>query len=143
MGTEPDLTLIHGEVGQAATEPKQLLARVPVPLVLPDRVAHRLLGQAVLQFEGSDRQAVDEQSQVECLLAPLAVAELPGNGETVLLEEPLGPLVLGRGGTVAEIQVEGPVLDPVAEQLDGAPLVDLTPEPGQEAAPGRTIFIES
>ena len=60
--------------------------------------SHRLLGEAVLQLEGEDRQAVDEEPQVERELGLVAaVAELPGDGEAVLLEERLGLLVPGEG----------------------------------------------
>ncbi len=34
------------------------------------------------------------------------------------------------------------MLEPVAEYFDGAPLVDLAPEPSQEGAPGRSILLE-
>ena len=96
MGAEAHLALVHGKVGHAATELKQPLARVTVLLVLPDRIVHRLLGQAVLEFKGEDRQAVDEQPDVQRPLGFVAaVAQLPGNGEAVLLEALLGLLVSG------------------------------------------------
>ena len=83
-------------MGHAATELKQLLARVAVLLVLLDGVVHRLLGQAVLELEGEDRQAVDEQPDVQRPLGFVAaVAQLAGDGEAVLLEAFLGLLVPG------------------------------------------------
>ena len=64
-----------------------------VALVLLDSVVHRLLGQAVLQLEGGDRQAVDEQAQVQGKLGLVAaVAQLPGDAEAVLPIEDLGTL---------------------------------------------------
>ena len=51
------------EVDHAAAELEQPLARVAVALVLLDRVLDGLLGQAVLQLEGGDRQAVDEEAK--------------------------------------------------------------------------------
>ena len=57
---EAHLALVHREVSDAAAELKQLLARVAVLLVLLDRVRRRLLGEAVLQLEGENWQAVDE-----------------------------------------------------------------------------------
>ena len=57
--------LIHREVHHAAAELEQSLARVAVVLVLQDGVLDRLLGEAVPQLEGGDRQTADEQAQVE------------------------------------------------------------------------------
>jgi len=51
-------------VHHAAAELEQALARVAVALVLLDGVLDRLLGEAVLQLEGGDGQAVDKQAQV-------------------------------------------------------------------------------
>ena len=64
LRAEPHLVVVDGEMRQAAAELKELLPRIAVPLVLLDGVFHRLLGQAVLQLEGGDGQAVDEQAQV-------------------------------------------------------------------------------
>ena len=69
----------------AAPELEEALVRVAVALVLLNGVRHRLLGEAVLQLEGGDRQAVDEQGQVERELRLVtAVAELAGDAEAVL-----------------------------------------------------------
>ena len=96
MGAEAHCALVHGKVGHAAAEREQLLTRVAVLLVLPDRVVHGLLGQAVLEFEGEDRQAVDEQPEVQRPLGFVAaVAQLAGDGEAVLLETFLGLLIPG------------------------------------------------
>ena len=72
VGAEAHLALVHREVGHAAAQLEQLLARVAVLPVLPDRVLDRLLGQAVLQLEGEDRQAVDEEPDVERALRMVA-----------------------------------------------------------------------
>ena len=48
MGAEADLVFVQREVGDAAAELEQFLARVAVPLILLDRVGHRLFGEAVL-----------------------------------------------------------------------------------------------
>ncbi len=67
-------------------------------LILLHGIAHRLLGEAVLELEGEDGKAVDEESDVECALGAVpAVAELTDNGETILPEALLCLLVLGRG----------------------------------------------
>ena len=87
VGAEAHLALIDREVGYAAPEFKQRLARVAVALVLLDRIVRRLLGEAVLQLEGENRQAVDEQPDVQGPLRLVAaVAKLPADREAVLLE---------------------------------------------------------
>jgi hypothetical protein len=49
----------------ATAELEQLLTRIAVALILLDGVFDRLLRQTVLQFEGCDRQAIDEQREIE------------------------------------------------------------------------------
>ena len=94
MGTESYLALIHGKVGNTTAELKQLLPWVAVLPVLPDRIVHRLLGQVVLEFEGQDGQAVDEQTDVQRPLGFIAaIVQLAGGGEAVLPEALLGLLV--------------------------------------------------
>ena len=62
---ELDLVLVHGEVGHTAAELEQFLTRIAVLLVLPDGVVHRLFREVVLQFEGEDRQSVDEKPDIQ------------------------------------------------------------------------------
>ena len=96
MGAEAHLALVHREVGHTAAEFKQLLTRVAILFVLPDRVVYCLLGQVVLELKGDDRQTVDEQPDVQRSLGFVAaVAQLAGNGEAVLLEVFRGLLVAG------------------------------------------------
>ena len=81
---EAHLCVVHGEVDDAAAELEQQLPRVAVALVLLDGVLDGLLGQAVLQLERGDRQAVDEQAQVEGELRLVAaVAQLARDAEAV------------------------------------------------------------
>ena len=135
VGAELDLAFVRREVGDAAAQLEQLLARVAVPLILLDRVVDCLLGEAVLQLEGEDRQAVDEQPDVERPLGFVAaVAKLPGDREAVLFEALLRFRVVGRRGAVEQVEVVGPVPDAVAQHVDGAALADLPLEPGQEPA---------
>ena len=143
MGAEAHLVLVHGEVRHAAAELEQLLARVTVLAVLPDRVVHRLLGQVVLQFEGDDRQAVDEERDIQRPLRLVAaVSKLPGDSEAVLLEALLGLLIAGRRRAVEQVEVVRAVLDAVAQHFDGAPLRDLALQPRQELAPRRPVLVQ-
>ena len=143
MRAELHFVLVHGEVGHATGEPEELLARVAVLSVLPDRIVRRLLGQVVLELEGDNRQAVDEEPDVERPLGLFpAVAKLPGDGEAVEFEALPGLFVVGGGRAVEEVQFMSAVLDAVTEHVDGAAPGDLTLQPGQEAAAGRTVFME-
>ena len=144
MGAEMDFVLVDREVRHAAPEVEEGLARAAVPLVLPDGLVERLLGDAVLELEGEDGEAVDEEPDVQRALGVVAaVAELAGDAELVLAEAALGRLVLGRGRAVEEVEVVGAVLDAVAEDLDGAAFGDLALESGQELAAGGAVFVEA
>ena len=143
MRAELHLALVHGEVGHAAAELEQLLARVAVALVLLDRVGRRLLGQVVLQLEGEHRQAVDEQADVERPLRVVAaVAKLADDGEAVLREAFPRLRVSGRRRAVEQVQVVRAVLDAVAQHVDGATLGDLALEPGQKLAPRGAVLVQ-
>ena len=143
MPAELHLALVHGEVGHAAAEREQLLARVAIPLVLLDRVGRRLLGQAVLQLEGEDRQAVDEETDVEHPLRVVAAVEkLADDGEAVLLEAFPRLRVSGGRRAVEQLQVVRAVLDTVAQHVDGAALGDFALEPRQELASRRAVLVQ-
>ena len=120
MSTELHLVVVHGEVGQAAAQLKELLTGVSVALVLLDGIIHRLLRQAVLQLEGGDGQAVDEQAQVQGKLGLIpAVVELPRHAEAVLLVLDPGLLVPRRRRAVEQVNLVRSVLDALAEHVDG------------------------
>jgi hypothetical protein len=57
--------VVYGKVNHTTSELKKALTRVSITLVLLDSVFDRLLGEAVLEFKGGNRQAVDEKSKVE------------------------------------------------------------------------------
>ena len=130
MGAETHLRLVHREMGDAAAKLEQLLARVAILPVLPDRVVHRLLGEVVLHLEGDDRQAVDEERDVERPLRLVStVAKLPGHDEAVPLEAVPRLLVAGRRGAVEQVEVVRAVPDAVAQHLDRAPLGNFAMQP--------------
>ena len=143
VSAEPHLVVVHGEVGQAASQLEELLAGIAVALVLLDRVFHRLLGEAVLQLEGGDRQAVDEQTQVQRQLRVVAaVLELAGDAEAVQPVEGPGLLVPRRRRAAEQVDPMRAVLDPVAQDVDGPALGDLPLQAGQELLPRRAVLAE-
>ena len=84
VGGHEDEIVIYGEVDEAAPLAEQRLARVAVLLILLDGVFDVLVGEAVLQLEGGDGQAVDADGEVEGAAAlVLAVAQLAGDAEAV------------------------------------------------------------
>ena len=84
FGAHPHLAVVHREVHHAAAEGKQRLARVPVALVLHHCVGNGLLGEAVLELEGGERQPIDEQAQIKGAASlVVAVSELARHRETV------------------------------------------------------------
>jgi ABC-type Fe2+-enterobactin transport system substrate-binding protein len=81
---EPDLLIVHREVGEAAAELKEQLAGVAVSLVLLDGVVDRLLREIVLQLERADGKAVDEEGQIEGeARLVLGVAKLTDDAEDI------------------------------------------------------------
>ena len=143
MGAEPHLVVVDGEVDKTAAKLEELLTGVSVALVLLDGIIHRLFRQAVLQLEGGDWQAVDEQAQVQGKLGLVpAVVELPSHAEPVLPVLDLGLLVTRRRCAVHEVDLVRPVLDALAEHVDGPALRDLSLQSSQELAPRRTVLAQ-
>ncbi len=141
--TEAHLVVVHRKVHHAAPELEQPLARVAVALVLLDGVFDRLLGQAVLQLEGGDGQTVDEQRHVQRALGLVtAVAQLPRDAVAV------GGIALGRLGVarrrraVEDVDVVRPVLEPVAQHVDGAAPGCFALKAREELAPRRPVLAE-
>ena len=131
MRAKPHFVLIHREVRHAASELEEFLAGVAVALVLFHGVLNRLLGETVLQLERGNRQAVDEQTEIECELSLVtAVAELACDREAVLGVAFSSDGIAGRRRTVEEFDVMRPILDPLAEHVDHAAPADLALEAG-------------
>ena len=144
FGAEAHLVVVYREMDEAASELKELLARVAVALVLLDRVLDRLLGEAVLELEGGDRQSVDEKAQVEGKLdVAAAVPELSSHAEAVQRVEVFRLLVIRGRRAVEEVESVRTVSDAVAEHVYGSALAYLTPEAREEVAPCRAVVVET
>ena len=143
LGAEADLLVIHREVCDAATELEEAFAGVTVALVLLNRIGNGLLGQVVLQLEGRDWEAVDEQRHVQGQLRFIsAVFQLARHAESVA-GKPLGRLLIPWGrGSIEQVDVEGAMLDPMTQNVDNAALRNLALETGQELPTGRGVFVE-
>ena len=141
--TELHLVLVHREVRHAPARLEQPLARVAVAAVLVDRIVHRLLGEAVLELEGRDRQAVDEQGQVEGGPRPVpAVAKLPRDRKAVRIVERRRVFVAGGRRAEEQIDVMRPVREALAQHVDGSAPGRLRLQPRQELAPCRAVLVQ-
>ncbi len=119
LRAELHLMVVDCEVGQTAAKLEELLAGVSVALVLLDGVSHRLLRQAVLELEGGDRQAVDEQAQIQGKLALIpAVAELARHAEPVQPIEGQRLLVTPRRRAVEQVNLVRSVPYALAQHVD-------------------------
>ena len=68
---------------EAAAVGEERFARVAAGLVLADRVLDVLSVERVLHLRGEDRDAVQEQHEVERVLVLSAVAKLTDGGEEI------------------------------------------------------------
>ena len=137
LGRHRDRIGIHREVDERAAAERHVL-RVAVVAVLLDRVLDVLAGEMVLQLRRRDRDAVEEQAEVERLVRVGVERELARDGQAV-------GVVVGhqlrrdpeRGLAVGEADLDVLIADAVAEDIDGAALVDLLREALDEPLRGR------
>ena len=141
MGAEPHFALVQRKVGNAAAQFEEPFPRIAVRLVLPHRIVHSLLSEVVLQLEGENRQAVDEERDVQRPLGLVAaIAKLPRHGEAVLLKALTSGLVAFRGAGVEQLQVMRAVPDSVTKDMDRPALADLALKPRKKPTPGGAVF---
>ncbi len=126
---------VHSEVGQAPAESEERLPRVPVEPVLPDRILDGLPGEGVLQLGGEDRDAVEEDREVQALLLVLlTVAELAHHAEQVRLVALLEFFVQPRGRPEERQGELAPgIFDPPPEHVQRPPSLDLPGQAPEEA----------
>ena len=115
-----------------ALEPKDQFLRVSVIFVLLDCVADCLFGQAVLQLEGDNWQAVDEKADVQGELGFIGTeVELPGDRKPVLGEQVDALGVAFRWSTKEQIYVVRSVLNAFSEHVNDTALGDLSLDSGK------------
>ena len=89
-----------------------------------------------LQLGREQRDPVQEQCQVQAVLVPLAVLELPDHAEDVaLIERPERLVQPAHRAEIGEADAPTGHLDAVPEQLERAPLPDLAGDPLHEVGP--------
>lgn len=129
-GAEEDADIIDSKVNHASFELEEEFPRIAIDLVLLDGIVGILFGELVFQFAGDDRQAVDENGQIEGEPGIVAgVHELTGNTENILIELLLRFGIVFGGGLIKEDQIpDGIEIDPFAENVDDAAFGDFATE---------------
>ena len=125
----------------SARRPRVTFLGITVGAVLLDRMLDVLPGQVVLQLRCCNRDAIEEQAQVKCLVRFRIEGQLTGDSQAV------GVIVGDQLRRYAErwLPVGEPDLDilianPVPENIDRAALIDLLSKPLSEPL-ARTILI--
>src|SRR5215468_9287954 len=109
---------IHREVRQTAPVGKQWFPRIAIVHVLADRVLNVLGVKWIFKFRGENRNAVQEQHEVEALLILRAVTNLPYDRKQIPLIKPPRFLVKSAGGSkVRKRELTARVLDPYAQHV--------------------------
>ena len=131
-----DQIRIDREVGGAAAMPQKRLLRVAITPILRDGVLDILPRERVLQLRGEDRDAVQEDPEVQTLLVLRAVVKLPHDREEVGRVESPGLLVeVARGPEVRQVELAAGVPDAVAEHIDHSATAQLGRQPVEELIP--------
>ncbi len=81
---------INREVRQAAPEGEEWLLQIAGVLILPDRILDVLPGEQILQLGGEDRQAVQEQNEIQALVVLFAIFDLADDGKEIGFVQLLG-----------------------------------------------------
>lgn len=147
------LAIAHGEVHQgAAGEGEQRFRGLTgslgksVGFVLPHRIGD-VLGVVGLELHGGDGDAVEEQHQIEAVLAAGGVAHLAHHAQAVGVVAGQDRSIEPKGGLELR-QIEGlgqpEHLHAVAEQIEGAPLVELLAHALQQGGLGfaAVVFLQ-
>ena len=134
LGGHEHLVRIHSEVGEAPRVGEERLAWVPVGPVLVDRVLDVLAGERVLELGGEDRDAVQEEREIDARFVLLAEVELADDREEVGGVQALEFLVeAARRAEVGEAEPAARVPDAVSEDVERSASRDLAGEPAEEA----------
>ena len=103
---------------EATSGCKQGLPWVAVGPVLTESIRDGLTRQRVLELSGEDGDAVEEERDVEALIALLAVVKLPDDREEVGRMQTAGLLVQpARRAEVCELELASHVPDSVAQHI--------------------------
>ena len=142
MGRHVDQFRIDGEMRKATAICKERLPRVAVGLVLADRVLDLLAGQRIFELGGENRDAVQEQHEIEALLVLRAVAQLPHDGEQVAGMQSLRLFIEpARRTEIGELEFDPGIPDAVAQYVERAAPLDLRRKAPDKPLPDRGAIV--
>ncbi len=72
-----------------------------------------------------------------------AIVQLPDDRKPIRLKALLGLVIAGRRRAIEKRHLVRAVLDPIAQYINGAALIDLALQPRQKLAPHRALFVET
>ena len=131
--TELNRGIIHSKMNHATLEGEQQIMKISVFLILAHSVFCILLCKLVLQLHCDNREAVDEQaniqSQFSCILR---IAQLPCHAEDVLLIHDSGLLVIFGRCQIEHDEICRINLHAIAQYINDASLSDLSGQTVQE-----------
>src|SRR2546430_9625247 len=78
-----DKLWINREMGQAAPKGKERFARIAIRAVLLNSILHVLSRERVLEFGGEDRQAIEEEHEIQALVVFLPGGQLANFAEAI------------------------------------------------------------
>ena len=140
LGGHRDGIRVDGEMHERAPPERDVL-RIAVVAVLLDRVLDVLAGEVVLQLRRCDRDAVEEEAEIDRLVRIGIERELSCDGQ------PVGVVVgdqLRRdaecGLAIREADLDVLIADAVPDDVDGAALIDLLRQPLHESL-ARELFV--
>ncbi len=121
-------------------------AWVAIGFVLPDRIGN-VLGVIGLELGGGNRNAVEEEHQIESVLVMQRITHLPHHAQAVGVVAGQDGGVEPEGGFELR-QLEGlgqaEHFHTLAEQIEGAELIELAPYPLQQGVGrlGAVVFLQ-
>ncbi len=140
LGRHRDRIGVYGEMDERASPERDVL-RVAVVAVLLDRVLDVLAGEVVLELRRCDRDAVEEQAQVERLVRVGVEWQLARDRQAV-------GVVIGHqlrsdtecGLAVGELDLDVLIANAMPQDIDGPALVDLLGESVNEPLSGERVL---
>ena len=78
-----DKLWINCEMSQAAPKGEERFARITIRAVLLNSILDVLSRERVLEFGGEDRQAIEEEHEIQALIVSLTVVQLANFAEDI------------------------------------------------------------
>ena len=133
LRAEPHLGVVHCQMDHAAFECEEQFTRIAVLLILAHGVRHVLLGQLVFELAGDDRQAVDEDAQVQRQLhVVIGIRQLTSHAEDIPVEKFRRFFVLRGRGHIEQNELGGVDGNAFPQHVDDAAFGDLALQPVKE-----------